>query len=198
MLDGQNAFGDEGSFAGGWYAHETVEKLTKAPAIVAIDHGGPDRIAELGAPSSPKLALFIDLVVDAILPAAHARAALGYGPEMHHVVGSSMGGLAALYMHFRRPDVFGGAVCMSPSLWYERRGIFGYIDRQPNPLRSRIYLDAGMKEAGGRLVSVVEMMGARLRDRKLRVMVRIDPRGTHQEASWRRRLPKALRFIFGP
>jgi hypothetical protein len=32
----------------------------------------------------------------------------------------------------------------------------------------------------------------------LRVAVSIDPKGKHDEASWRRRLPKALRFAFAP
>ncbi len=123
MFDGQNAFGDEGSFAGGWHSHEAVERMAaaRAPVIVAIDHGGAERIAELGAPSSPKLASFVDLVVDQVLPAAHERFALAYGPAAHVVGGSSMGGLAALYMHFRRPEVFGGAIAMSPSLWFGRR-----------------------------------------------------------------------------
>jgi predicted alpha/beta superfamily hydrolase len=208
MLDGQNVFGDEGSFAGGWYAHEAVEKMAaaRAPVIVAIDHGGAERIAELGAPSSPKLAAFVDLVVDGVLPALHARFDLGYGPAAHVVCGSSMGGLAALYMHFRRPEVFGGAVAMSPSLWYARRGIFQFVASQTNPYRSRVWLDAGQREAGGRLVTAVESMGRALRDRgwsgdakgDLRVAVHVDARGKHDEASWRRRLPKALRFAFAP
>jgi predicted alpha/beta superfamily hydrolase len=193
MLDGQNAFGDEGSFAGGWHADETVEKVAAAPAVLAIDHGGAERIAELGAPKSPKLALFVDLVTSRIIPAAQAATRV----RAIAIAGSSMGGLAALYMHFRRPDVFGGAVCMSPSLWYDRRAIFAFVDAQPNPPESRVYLDVGAKEAGGRLVTVVEAMAKRLRDRNVAVMVRIDPRGRHDEASWRRRLPRALRFILG-
>jgi hypothetical protein len=40
-------------------------------------------------------------------------------------------------------------------------------------------------------------MGEKLRARGLAVKVVIDPRGAHQEASWRRRLPKALRFVLG-
>jgi enterochelin esterase-like enzyme len=193
MLDGQNVFGDEGSFAGGWHADETVDKLVAAPAVVAVDHGGAERIAELGAPRSPKLAALVDLIVDRVLPAARTRVAFG----SRYVAGSSMGGLAALYIHFRRPDVFSGAVSMSPSLWFDRRAIFGFLDAQPIPPVSRVYLDAGAREAGGRFGSVVEAMGQRLAARKVSVLVRIDPQGTHQESSWRKRLPRALRFVLG-
>jgi len=208
MFDGQNVFGDEGSFAGGWYAHEAVEKLAaaRAPIIVAIDHGGAERIAELGAPNSPKAAAFVDLVVDGVLPAAHARLPLEYGPRAHVACGSSMGGLFALYIHFRRPEVFGGAIAMSPSLWYGRRAILDFVARQTNPYRSRVWLDAGEREAGGRLASAVQSMGRALAERgwsaeakgDLRLAVHVDPRGKHDEPSWRRRLPKALRFAFAP
>jgi predicted alpha/beta superfamily hydrolase len=191
MLDGQNVFGDEASFAGGWHTDETVDKLASAPAVLAIDHGGDERIAELGAPKSTKLALLVDLIIDRMLPAARERVSFG----ARYVVGSSMGGLASLYMALRRPDVFAGAVCMSPSLWFDRRAIFAWVDQQPSPPESRIYLDAGAKEAGGRLAGVVEAMGQRLLEHKMRVMVRIDPTGTHHESSWRRRLPRALRFV---
>lgn len=197
MLDGRNVFGDEGAFAGGWHAHETADKLASAPAILAVDHGGVERIAELGAPRGAKLPVLIDLIVDRILPAAHARASLAYGPAAHPIVGSSMGGLAALFIHLRRPDVFGGAVCMSPSIWFDRRAILGWVDTQPTPPVSRVWLDAGVKEAGGRLGGGIEAMGEKLRARGIAAKVVIDPRGTHQEASWRRRLPKALRFVLG-
>jgi predicted alpha/beta superfamily hydrolase len=209
VADGQNVFGDEGSFAGGWHAHEAVEKIALAmrPVVVAIDHGGNERLAELGAPPShdgaPKVAAFVELVVDRVLPAAHARMPLGYGPGAHYVCGSSMGGLFAVYMHFRRPEVFGGAIAMSPSLFFQRRAIFDFVAKEPNPYRSRIWLDAGEREAGGRLVPLVQTMGESLRrrgwrdDGDLRVHVNVDPRGKHDEASWRRRLPKAMRFVFG-
>jgi len=206
MFDGQNVFGDEGSFAGGWHAHEAVERMNQrspAPAIVAIDHGGAERVAELGAPS-PKLAAFVALVVDAILPAAHARLRLADGPAAHVVCGSSMGGLAALYMHFRRPDVFGGAIAMSPSLFFAKRAIFDLIAREPTPYRSAVWLDAGAREAGGRLVTLVEALAKSLRERgwrddgDLRVALHVAASGKHSEESWRRRLPKALRFAFGP
>jgi len=206
MVDGQNVFGDEGSFAGGWHGHEAAEKVALAsrPVIIAIDHGGGERIAELGAPHSPKLAPFVELVVDRVLPTAHARMQLGYGPGAHYACGSSMGGLFALYMHFHRPEVFGGAIAMSPSLFFQRRGIFDFVAKQSNPYRSRVWLDAGEREAGGRLVPLVQTMGESLRrrgwrnDGDLRVTVSVDPKGKHDEASWRRRLPKALRFVFGP
>jgi len=207
LFDGQNVFEDEGSFAGGWHAHRAVDRLGAtflAPTIVAVDHGGAERIEELGAPSSPKLAALVELLVDRVLPAAREKVPLLEGPAACFIGGSSMGGLAALYTHFRRPEVFGGALSMSPSFWFEQRGIFDFVGKQPNPWRSRVYLDAGAREGRGRLVELVSEMARHLEGRgwstggDLRVFFRADPKGTHNEAHWRRRLPKALRFLFAP
>jgi predicted alpha/beta superfamily hydrolase len=219
LFDGQNVFGDEGSFAGGWHADAAVDRLAAlgrvrdpdgrrgeivAPVVLGVDHAGADRIDELGAPSNPRLDRLLDWIVDRVLPTAHAKLSLGYGPSMHFLGGSSMGGLAALYGHFRRPEVFGGALAQSPSLWFKSRGVIEFVGAQPNPYRSRVYLDCGRGEAGGRLAAAVSSMGEAFRARgwgdrgDLRVMVRVEAKGKHDEASWRRRLPKALRFAFGP
>ncbi len=220
LFDGQNVWDDAGSYAGGWYAHHAVDRLAAlgrvqkadglgratilAPVIVAVEHGGAERVEELGAPSSAKLGELIGLIVDRVLPVAHEKLPLQYGPGAHYVGGSSMGGLAALYTHFRRPEVFGGALCMSPSFWFAQRGVFDFVAKEPNPYRSRVYLDAGAREGRGKLVGLVAEMARHLESRgwgpagDLRLLFRADPRGTHDEAHWRRRLPKALRFLVGP
>jgi predicted alpha/beta superfamily hydrolase len=219
LFDGQNVFEDEGSFAGGWHAHGAVDRLAAmgrvrdpdgrredavAPVVLAVDHAGVERIHELGAPDNPRLDGLLDWIAQRVLPAAHARLSLGYGPSMHLLGGASLGGLAALYGHFRRPEVFGGALALSPSLGFDGGRVFDFVRAQPNPYRSRVYLDCGRREAGGRLVGATTSMGEQLRARgwtdrgALRVMVRVDAKGRHDEASWRRRLPKALRFAFGP
>ncbi|KFE62798.1 hypothetical protein DB31_3912 [Hyalangium minutum] len=79
--------------------------------------------------------------------------------------GSSMGGLAALYAHFRHPDLFGAALCMSPSLGFADRKIFDYVAAQPKPWTSRIYIDAGAKEDGGSMVADAERLVHHLRER---------------------------------
>jgi predicted alpha/beta superfamily hydrolase len=219
LFDGQNVFDDEGSYAGGWYAQLAADRLAAmgrlrgpdgrrgdalAPVVLAVDHPGADRIDELGAPGNRKLDALLGWVVERVLPAAHAELSLGQGPAVHILGGSSLGGLAALYGHFRRPDTFGGALAMSPSLWFKSRGIFDFVRSQPNPFASRIYLDCGRREGRGSVATSVEAMAEQLRSRgwsdrgKLRVTARIDANGTHSEASWRRRLPGALRVVFGP
>ena len=212
LFDGQNVFDDRGSFAGGWFAHDAVDKLGRwrptPPLVVAIDHGHHARIDELTPFSDGrrggKLDALSDAVVGQLLPRLHARFDLVYGPGGHYLGGGSLGGLAALYMHMRRPEVFGGAIAMSPSLWFTRARLDVFVRSQGNPYRSRVYLDAGAREGRGHTATLVRTLGSHLRargwglpaeKRDLRVLVRVDPKGRHDEGSWRRRLPKALRFV---
>ena len=49
LFDGQNVFGDEGSYAGGWHADAAADALpstVRRPIVVGIDHGGVDRIRD--------------------------------------------------------------------------------------------------------------------------------------------------------
>lgn len=207
MFDGQNLFGDHGSFAGGWHAHHTVERIARAraPVIVAIDHGGLQRIAELSPYSDGtrggKLDALLDAMIDELLPRVRTRFPILGTPFLG---GASLGGLASLYAHFLRPDLFAGALAMSPSLWFTRDRFAAFLRSRPAPPTSRIYLDIGANEGDGKMRPLVVQLGRELHGRgwraggEHRVLVRVDPRGRHNEKSWRRRLPAALRFLLAP
>lgn len=112
-----------------------------------------------------------------------------------------MGGLAATCAHFRMPELFGGAIAMSPSYWFAGRSIFDWMANQQKPARSRLYLDAGAKVGQFSVVRDVERLAAQLRARgwneaSLRVV--IDPSGGHCEAAWRHRFGPALEFVLTP
>ena len=106
-------------------------------------------------------------------------------------------GLAALAGHWRHPELFGGALCMSPSFWYDHAAIFREMPRKM-PVQSRIYVDVGKKE-GRLMLPMAEKMVESLRERgysEKQLMWRPDSRGSHNEKHWRRRFPKALKFMF--
>jgi enterochelin esterase-like enzyme len=207
LFDGQNVFDDGPSFAGGWHTHVAVDRLSPkrhhVPIVVGVDHGGEARIDELGPfvmnARGGKADTMIDWVSNVLLPEVRRRYPIMEGPLGVCVGGSSMGGLAAFYAHFRRPDVFGGALVMSPSFWFGARELTTFIERRKRPYFSRVYLDCGLREGGGRMAPLVERFAKQLTgrgydDRALRL--RIDKRGTHSERDWRRRLPAALRFMY--
>ncbi len=206
LFDGQNVFDDGPSYSGGWYAHDAVDRMAKRrprPIVVGVDHGGAERIHELSPwaahGSRGQLDLLLDWMVDRLLPRLRSDFSTGAGPAATTIGGSSMGGLAALYAHLHRPDVFGGAMAMSPSLWFAQRRMLEWLQHVAIPWTSRIYLDAGAKEARGALLDLTRTAAATLRHRgygddRLRTIE--DRNGTHHEASWRRRLPVALRFFY--
>lgn len=206
MFDGQNVFDDEPSFSGGWHVHEAVEKLgakRPVPVVIAIDHGGARRNLELSPFSFDmergQIPTLLDWVTTRLMPALTAELNLVPGPLGAVVGGSSMGGLAALWSHFHYPRDFGGALVMSPSFWLADEAIFDYIAGRPNPGVTRVYMDAGAREDKGRVVEAVKRMAQHLVARGYdadRLMWRADPKGNHTEADWRRRLPKALRFMY--
>lgn len=207
LFDGQNVFDDAPSFAGGWHVHRAVERFARcgrrAPIVVGIDHGGDRRIDELSPfvtdRSAGRAGILIDWVADGLLPALGSVLHLVQGPEGIVMGGSSMGGLAALYAHFRRGDVFGGAMCMSPSFWFARGRIFRYVASRPLPKISKVYIDGGAHEGGGNILQLAERMVRHLTERgynPTNLMWYPDPRGTHSERHWRRRFPRALRFLF--
>ena len=207
MFDGQNTYGDAGSFAGGWHLHEAADKLTSkkvfAPIVVGLDHGHEDRMSELSAfdqgGAKGRAADFMAWIAGDVVPMIRREYNLLPGAVGASVGGSSLGGLAALYCHYQHPATFGGALCMSPSFWVGRQAIFKWIEGRPRPLYSRVYLDCGAKEGGGRMLALAERMHRQLQARgysSKQLMWRPDSRGIHSESHWRRRLPKALRFMF--
>jgi len=207
LFDGQNVFDDTFSYAGGWFAHEAVDALPRetchVPVVVGISHGGERRVDELVPWRMPRggghLASFLAWVVTRVVPEAQARYGTVPGPLGAVLGGSSLGGLAALWGHFHHPDTFGGALCISPSLWAANRAIFQDARAFRRPAVSRIYLDCGGKEAHGRMLPVVEEMAAVLEAKDYpphQLLFRADTTGQHNEKAWRRRLPAALRFMF--
>ena len=88
---------------------------------------------------------------------------------------------------------------MSPSVWLADRALFQDLAQQPDPPVSRIYLDMGAREDKGRMLPLAAALAAQLANRGWgsdRLLWRPDAKGSHNETCWRRRLPKALRFLY--
>ncbi|AUX40686.1 hypothetical protein SOCE26_020870 [Sorangium cellulosum] len=207
LFDGQNVFHDDPSYSGGWHLHHAVRDLVErglaAPVLVGIDHGGSERLTELSPfpaeGSEGRLGDFLDWITSEIVPAVRERFAVRRDPDGTAIGGSSMGGLAALYAHFRRPDVFGAALCMSPSLWFAEGKIFDFVASQPVPASSRLYIDAGAQEDNGSVLRDAARLVEHLRERGYgdqSLLFCPDEAGTHSEDAWRRRAPGALQFLF--
>ena len=208
LFDGQNLFGDGGSYSGGWQLHSILDaraaKGKPVPIVVGIHHGGSHRIEDLtpwgvGRGHRGHADATLDWVVGTLrrFVAEDLRALTG--PEHTLLGGSSLGGLAALYGAFRHPDVFGRVLAMSPAIWVNRGALLDVARTARLQRAARFYVDAGGREGAG-MMRQAEQLAAILEARGLTagegVMWRPDQRGSHNERNWERRLPKALRFLY--
>jgi predicted alpha/beta superfamily hydrolase len=223
MQDGQNLFDQALSYAGEWQVDETMEVLSREgieAIVVGVPNAGLRRIDEYSPFKDLRLrkggrgdwyVAFLANTVKALIDRDFRTL-----PECEHtgVLGSSMGGLISLYALFCRPEVFGFAGVMSPSLWFAQGAIFPYV-QQADARPCRIHLDIGTHEgsdtralsgAASTYTSRYLAAAHRMRDLLDRKGYRLghelqyqeEEEATHSEAAWARRLPGALRFLLGP
>ena len=205
MHDGQNLFDRGTSYAGEWRVDDVVATAARdgfETIVVGVPNARERRIDEYSAFRDRRLggghgegyvAWIADVLkplIDGAFRTRRERAATG-------MAGSSMGGLISLWAFFARTDVFGFTAALSPALWFARRAFFSWLERQPT-VQGQLYIDAGTEEGPlvladvARLRDVLVERGYRL-SRDLRCV--LETGGRHDEASWGRRLPGALRFM---
>lgn len=169
---------------------------------VAIDNT-PARLDEYGPSFEPrlraggKLAEFARWLVDELKPSIDHALRTKPGPEDTGVIGSSMGGLAALHIGLRHSDRVRRIGALSPSLFWngeETRGTIAATGHRP----LRVWLDMGTFEPSGldparnaaqALAGAGFVQGVDLAWHEVRG-------GRHDEASWAARLPWVLGFLF--
>ncbi|MEB3198417.1 MAG: alpha/beta hydrolase-fold protein [Candidatus Sericytochromatia bacterium] len=216
MFDGQNLFDPATAFNVEWGVDETCDRLVRsgelAPLIVVgIYNGGEKRLSEQSPWKDARLGAdgeghaFLRWVVGGLKDHIDAHYRTLTGPEHTGVAGSSMGGLTALFAAYRYPLVFGRVAALSPAFWFARSQIFRYIAGMPPPLGARIYLDCGELETARvhpkrdfyrvahSMVDLLTLQGFKAEDNMRWVS---DPRGTHSEACWARRVGPALSWLF--
>ena len=209
LQDGQNVFDEATAFAGEWGVDETLNQLAAAhrrPSgciVVAVDNGGEHRLDEY----SPWLNAeykkggegdhYTDFLARTLKPYidAHYRTR----PEAAHtaIVGSSMGGLIALYAGLKYPAIFGRVGVFSPAIWFAKDSILAYERRRPAPLASRFYFVAGSAESETMLPLLDKVRKALLAKGLApdHIALRTPADGRHAEWFWRREFGPATRWL---
>lgn len=205
MHDGQNLFDPRTSFSGEWgvdHALVALDDCESEAIVVGIPNGGARRLDEYspfpddhhgGGDGDAYLAYITDTIkplVDADFRTLPDRAHTG-------MLGASMGGLISLFAFFERPEVFGFAGIMSPSLWFAEGAIFRYLEASPR-VQGRLVLDVGTAESPimlhyARVLRDLLVAKGYAPGRELRYE-EIAGAG-HNEAAWGARLCENLRFL---
>lgn len=213
MHDGQNLFDPETSYIKGktWQVRETADAAIAAGEvepliIIGIYNTGDRRLAEytherdwqMGGGEAESYGA---LITQELMPWIGARYRVRVGREFTGMGGSSLGGLVSLYLGLKHAETFGRLAVMSPSVWWNHRSILGVVNEAAAYLnhRPRIWLDAGDHE-GRMMVRDAELLARRLRangweDGKS-LHVEKARGGTHDEASWAKRVGPMLQFLF--
>jgi len=214
MHDGQNLFEGERAFIPGQHwrlgeaADEAIGSRSARPMIiVGIDNTGASRIDEYTPTNDParhgggKANDYGRMIIEELKPIIDAKYRTLSDASNTALGGSSLGGLATLYLGLTHPDVFGSLAVMSPSVWWHGRAILAEVENFASPLRPRIWLDMGGREG-------VEGLNDA---RSLRDLLRVngwrddadfnyfeDRRADHSERAWAKRAPAVLEFLFPP
>jgi enterochelin esterase-like enzyme len=216
LNDGQNLFESATSFNGvEWQVDETADRLIRESAIppliiVGIDNTGKARIREYMPHRSLHPIMmrahgtrYPSFLFKEVIPFIARNYRVAAGPENTGLGGSSLGALIALYTAAVRPGTIGRLLLESPSLWASNRQLIRQsrgVKRWPE----RVYLATGTAEAGRKdkdqsVVDDVRELAAILRregvdDTRMKLVV--DEGAAHSEASWAKRFPEALTFLF--
>ena len=116
-------------------------------------------------------------------------------PGIHGVLGSSMGGLMALYTGLRAPDVFGHVVCQSGAFWFDEAKemlIVDYVKRH-SPVMLKIWQDVGTLEY---LLDGNRQMNLLLNEKGYDVIYR-EFSGGHNQTMWADNTWRGLEAVYG-
>lgn len=216
MFDGQNLFDPATAFNMEWQVDETCDRLIAQGAlqpliVVGIYNGGEHRLSEQSPWRDMRLNAtgeghaFMRWIATSLKSYIDTEYRTLTGPEHTGIGGSSLGGLTALFAAYRYPLVFGRVAALSPAFWFARSQIFRYVAGQPRPADARIYLDCGEKETARVhpkrdfykvAASMVELLKQQGFTEGQDLLWVSDPRGTHSEFHWARRIGPALEFLF--
>jgi predicted alpha/beta superfamily hydrolase len=210
LHDGQNVFDRATSIGEEWHVDETAESLIRSGEIEPLivvgvyntgvhrideyaptprpDKGGGGRADDYGHMLIMELKPFIDRTYKT-LPGAQ-NTALG---------GSSLGGLVTLHLGMKFPTAFGKLAVLSPSIWWDDRVILREVERLPDRLPQRIWLDAGTGE-GDEVIADARAVRDALVARGWEIgndLAYVEAEGAgHNEESWGARVAHVLKFLF--
>jgi predicted alpha/beta superfamily hydrolase len=223
MNDGQNLFLGQGNF-GGWNADTNATFLIRSGRmreliIVGVDNTSdrtceynPCNLGSCGASNSlaPR---YVDFIINQLKPFIDAQYPTTAGrtltdPDNTGIVGSSRGGLCAMWFAWEHPEVFHKVGGLSPSFWGCDTTKNNLALAPKRPLR--IYLDSGSVGDFPTTDPVCnpcydgELYTVTARDNLLNngyllnvdLMHWISYGDQHNESYWNRRLPVCYQFLF--
>jgi predicted alpha/beta superfamily hydrolase len=210
LHDGQNLFDGATSFIPGmdWHVGQTADESICTggvePLIIVGMYNTRARIREYTPTHVPKLGggradRYAKFLIEEVKPFIEREYRTAGGPRSTGIGGSSLGGLASLYLGLKLSNIFGKIAALSPSVWWNQRVMNRFALKYEAQSRPRIWLDVGTRE-GGRTVQDVEQFRDVLLQKGWRLeqdlhYERVEG-AEHNEAAWAQRVGPFLRFLY--
>jgi predicted alpha/beta superfamily hydrolase len=212
MHDGQNCFDRATSaFGNEWEIDETLTKLIAAKSIpplivVGIDNGLGNRMNEYTFVADPargggRGADHAQFLLKEVKPFVEKTYRVQNDKAHTLIGGSSLGGLDSLELARRHPDVFGGVLAMSPTIFWADNAVMKAIDKDGSPLKNtRVWLDMGTREGAGdqsdKYVQQTRQLAAALQRQHIIHHLEIEQGAAHNEPAWAERFGRAITWLF--
>ncbi len=207
MQDGQNLFVDDLAVAGvSWDIAGAMDRGAHDGSIpeaivVGVDSGAsrtddytPAPDPEDGGGGGDR---YLSFLVDELKPEIDAN--LRTQPDRGHtaIVGSSLGGVIAIWAGTARASTFGLIGALSPATWWADEWLTSHVSYTAP---WRIYLDSGDSGAVDDDVELTANLAAGFEAAQaagegITVLHQVQPGAEHSEIFWRQRIPGALAFL---
>lgn len=215
FLDGQNVFDGATSFIPGqeWGADEAADRMIRAgelpPCLLVAVANTAARMDEYTWVADPKHgggkgAAHLRFLLEELKPFVDRTYRTRPGPESTGIVGSSLGGLAAMDALFARPDIVGMAGVVSPAVWWAGNDIV-WRARKGEGHSGRVWIDIGTAEGSARegdprpWLDGARALHAALVTRGWRDGADLHYEeiegARHNEAAWNARVGRVMRFL---
>jgi predicted alpha/beta superfamily hydrolase len=207
LQDGQNLFDNNAPF-GTWGVDKQMAALAESHQtnfiVVAIDHGGKERIKEYlphptlkwGDALGKQYAAFLKETLKPYID-THFRTL----PDREHtgIGGSSMGGLISLHAGIAYPEVYSKFMIFSPSLW-AAPSVFTDVRFLLQQSPTQFYLYVGGKEPALMLKDAEklhkQLMLMQPDPYRLSLQFSVQQDAGHNESAWGREFPKSASWLF--
>ncbi len=207
MHDGQNLYQAGQAFGGvEWQVDETLDRLIGTGAarevIVVGIANNANRIAEYTPVADAGYGggngeAYLNFIEHELVPLINARYRSKTGPAHTFIGGSSLGGLISFWAGWTRSHVFGTAICISSSFWWNQRFAVDTVDNHVGgKVPTRFFIDAGGQNDGAD--DTAAMRDALVRKGYVHgsdLFHWFEPSGRHNEASWAARFHRPVEFL---
>ena len=212
LHDGQNLFDGATAYVPGqdWGVSATADQMIRQGEIepliiVGIYNTGAHRIDEYTPTRDRRqraggdAALYGRVLAEEIKPFIDREYRTLADPSDTGLGGSSLGGLATLYLGLLYPQIFGRLAVLSPSVWWDGRVILRIVRlTEPKP-RLKIWLDIGTGEGKKTVLDARALRNELVRAGWVPgddLQYSEVPDAGHNEAAWASRVGPFLQYLF--